>query len=152
MNPPKSTKELMESGTFRGDRHEGRLGDKVKLLQIIPKPPSYFDKRHKDKWSDVCKKVFELGVLTENDLDSLETYVKYWFISKDAWEDIKANGYNMPTEKGGVQRNPSIITMNEATKITQQIADKFAGNPRSRMVIKTGKQDAEKEDPLDNLN
>lgn len=152
MNPPKSKKELQESGTFRSDRHEGRLEDKVKLLEIIPKPPASFDKRHRDKWADVCKNVFDLGVLTENDLDSIEVYVKYWFIAKDAWDDIKASGYNIPTEKGGLQRNPSIITMNEATKITQQIADKFAGNPRSRMVIKTSKQESKEEDPLDNLN
>jgi P27 family predicted phage terminase small subunit len=151
MNPPKSTDKLKQDGTFRADRHGGRIEEKVRLLEMIPEAPSGFDKRHRNKWSEVCQKVYDLGVLCENDLDSLETYVKYWFIGKDAYAEIQKNGLTIITEKS-VSRNPAILTMNEATKICQQISDKFAGNPRSRMVIKTGKQDAGKEDPLDNLN
>lgn len=161
MNAPKSTEELRNQGTYRPDRHAGRLEEAVKILETIPDAPKGFDKKHRDKWAEVCQKVYDLGVLTENDLDSLETYVKYWFISKEAYAEIKKNGLTIEVSKEGkdgkkivlsIIRNPAILTMNEATKICQQISDKFAGNPRSRMVIKTGKQDAKKEDPLDNLN
>ena len=148
MRQPKSVTELRQSGTYRKDRHEGRLEEAVLLLDEVPPPPKHFDKKHREKWSELCVKVYELGVLSESDLDSIEAYVQWWFIGRDAWEDIQKNGYTITNDKGSIQRNPSIITMNEATKICQNIADKFAGSPRARMVIKTGKQDASKIDPL----
>ena len=152
MNYAKSSEELQKDGTFRADRHENRLEDKVKILETIPDPPAHFDLKHRKKWAEVCRKVFDLGVLTENDLDSLETYVTYWFIQKDAADDVKKRGQNLVNEKGNEYRNPSLLTMSDATKILQQIAHKFAGNPQARMTIKTMKQDTKKADPLDALN
>ena len=148
----KSSKDHLAKGNFRPSRHADRAEDKVKILKEVPKAPAYFDLKHRKKWQEVCEKIYDLDVLTDNDLDSLETYVKYWFIGKAAWDDIQANGITVVNEKGAVSRNPSILTMNEATQITERIADKFAGNPRSRMVIKTGKQEIKADDPLEFLN
>ena len=161
MKDQKSIKEHKEKGNYRPSRHANRAEEKVKTLKEIPEPPSYFDSKHRKKWAEVCGRVYDIDSLTDNDLDSLETYVKYWFIGKAAWEDIQKNGMTIEICKeskdgvvyvASVTRNPSILTMNEAATITERISDKFGGNPRSRMVIKTTPQDAKKVDPLDFLN
>lgn len=144
----KPAKEHEAKGNFRPGRHANRAEERVKVLKEIPNAPSYFDAKHRKKWAEVCQRIYDIDSLTENDLDSLETYVKFWFIGKAAWDDIQANGLTMINDKGAVSRNPSILTMNEAHQITERIADKFGGNPRSRMVIKTTKQDVKAEDPL----
>lgn len=148
----KSVSDHIKNGTHKPNRHANRAEEKVKTLKEVPKAPGYFDAKHRKKWAEVCERVYDIDSLTENDLDSLEVYVKYWFIGKDAWDDIQAKGLTFINEKGAIVRNPSILTMNEAATITERISDKFGGNPRSRMVIKTAPQDAKKVDPLDFLN
>lgn len=137
-----ATKEHKDKGNFRPSRHKERVENKVKVLESIPEPPEYFDKRHKDKWTTVCKRVSGMGILAEADLDLLEVYVLHWFIHQDAAKDIIKTGSKDDEGK----KNPSVLIANDSARIINQIGDKFGMSSRARMGIKT--QETKPEDPF----
>lgn len=142
----KSTAEHKAKGNFRPSRHANRAEHAAKVVETIPKPPDNFDKRHKDKWSEVCGRVFDLGALTESDLDALALYVKQWFVASDAWDDIQSGGITLTSDKGHVYANPAVKIYNEASEKVLKIGDKFGFTPKSRMGLKV--EPKAPEDPM----
>lgn len=139
MNPAKPTKDLKTQGTYRKDRHANRVEGVLKPVGSIPDAPKYFDKKHQEKWAEVCKNLFELTLLKSVDFDLIEKYVQNWFISQEAWQQIAKEGLTIETARGAV-KNPAINVMNEAQKVVIQIGSLFAFNPQARMRIKTEEQ------------
>lgn len=142
----KSIKDHKSKGNYRPSRHANRAEGVVKIVETIPKPPDKFDKRHRDKWVDVCTKVYEIGALTESDIDALKLYVEQWFIAVDSWAEISAGGITLINDKGTIYANPAIKVYNEASEKVLRIGDKFGFTPKSRMSIKV--EPKTPEDPL----
>lgn len=130
----RSTKSLAEkriSGTARKDRHADVLEAHVKPVSDIPPPPVGFDKRHADKWNEVCRLIKEAGVLAEMDVDAVAMYVQNWFMAHDAWVEISLNGFVLDGKK-----NPACTVYNEAQKTVRQLGESFGFTPRSRQSLK----------------
>ena len=143
----KSVSEHKKDGTYRADRHGSRVENVVDKMEYKPKPPDNFDKRHCEKWDEVCARVSDANLLTSHDLDFLEIYVKNWFISKDAWAAVVKHGQIIKGERGPV-KNPAISIMNEADKIITNIGNLFAGSPRSRQSLSVTPKEEKKADPF----
>lgn len=143
----KSVAEHKEKGNYRPSRHENRAENQVKLVSHIPEPPSKYDKKHRQKWDEVCKNLYELGALSTADLDAVAKYVEAWFLSESAWDEIQAGGITVTTDKGARMKNPAINAYNEAAAILIRLGDKFGFSPKSRMGLKT--EPRKPEDPLE---
>ncbi len=139
-------KDHEEKGNYRPSRHDNRSETVVKVVETVPKPPAYMDKRHKDEWTKVCTEVFELGILANPDLYLVEVFVRNWFLFQDAAADVAKRGAVLELKKGPT-KNPSVNVMNDAGKVINQIAALFGFSPRARMGIKT-----EKKKPVDPLD
>ena len=137
MRQAKSKDEHKAVGNFRPSRHENRIQEVSKVVESIPKAPKHFDKRHAEKWVEVCKNLFDLTILKTVDLDLVEKYVVNWFVSHDAWLQIQKEGF---TQDG--KRHPAINVMNDAQKVVITVGSLFGFNPRSRMGIKTEEKKA----------
>lgn len=124
-------------GNIRPSRHENRIQEVSKVVEAIPKAPKHFDKRHSDKWQEVCKNLFDLAILKTADLDTIEKYVVNWFVSHDAWLEVQRDGI---TQDG--KKHPAINVMNDAQKVVISIGSLFGFNPRARMGIKTEEKKA----------
>ena len=134
----KSENDLKKSGTWRQDRHSGRMESTIKPLETLPEPPGHFDKRHAAKWSEVCGNV---AALTSQDLDALDMYVTNFFFWLDASAEVAKAGITFVDENGKIILNPAFRVMQEAGKVILQVGDKFGFSPRARMGIKTPKGD-----------
>jgi P27 family predicted phage terminase small subunit len=137
----KSKKHHEAMGNTRPSRHGNRLDGISKVVESIPKAPQHFDKRHSDKWQEVCKNLFDLTILKISYLDVIEKYVVNWFISHDAWVEIQRDGVTLDGKK-----HPAINVMNDAQKVVISISSLFGFNPRANMGIKTDPQ--KPEDPF----
>ena len=136
-------------GNFRPSRHDGRVDAKVKLVKAPPEPPEHYDERHRNMWKVCCEEVYNLGVLAQPDVHLIEMFVSNWFLWQDAIKCVNEEGYMITVGAGEFQKeipNPAIRIMNDASRIVNQVADKFGFSPRSRMGIKT--QDLPPEDKL----
>ena len=142
----KPTEELEKSGTKRKDRHDNRAETVVKVVETVPKPPAYMDKRHREEWVKVCTEVFELGILANPDLYLIEVFVRNWFLFQDSAADVAKRGAVLELKRGPT-RNPSVSVMNDSGKVIAQLAALFGFSPRARMGIKT-----EKKKPVDPLD
>lgn len=142
----KSTDDLKKSGTFRKDRHENRIETVVIPMETVPDPPEYFDKRHREKWSNTCKKMFDLSILADQDKDLIEVYVCHWFLWLDSSAEVRKKGVTF-SDEGRIIKNPAVAIMNESAKVVNQMGALFGFSPRARMGIKT-----EKKKPVDPLD
>jgi P27 family predicted phage terminase small subunit len=133
----KPISEHKAKGNYRPSRHENRIQEISKVVESIPKAPKHFDKRHSDKWQEVCKNLYDFTILKTADLDTIEKYVVNWFISHDAWMEIQRDGI---TQDG--RKHPAINVMNDAQKVVISIGSLFGFNPRARMGIKTEEKKA----------
>ena len=112
----KPLKDHEAKGNYRPVRHENRIQEISKVVESIPKAPKYFDKRHADKWAEVCKNLYDLTILKTVDLDLVEKYVVNWFVSHDAWMEIQKEGIT----QDGRPANPALwnedLYFNESQK------------------------------------
>lgn len=138
----KTESERKASGFTRPSRHSNRIQEVSKVVESIPKAPRHFDKRHADKWAEVCKNLYDLTILKTVDLDLVEKYVVNWFVSHDAWMEIQREGI---TQDG--RKHPAINVMNDAQKVVISVGSLFGFNPRARMGIKT--EEKKKVDPFE---
>lgn len=124
MNAPKSIKELKKQGTYRKDRHAGRLESAVNLLETAPEPPKNFDKMHADMWNTVCNDLIKLGLLASPDVLIIEIYVSTWFLWRKAVIDFKAT-------------NSKVVfrLMNDTAKQLNQMSDKLGFSPKARQHL-----------------
>ena len=141
----KPSSVLKREGTYRKDRHLNRVESVAKLLPTIPEPPGHFDQTHREKWGEVCQKVFNLGILTEQDTDVLELYVCNWVMWEAACAEVKKRGITF-TDGDRIIKNPAFSIMQESGKVIQQLSGLFGFSPRARMGIKTDPQ--EEKDPF----
>lgn len=141
----KSASQLKKEGTYRKDRHSYRIEGGATVLNSIPDPPAHFDKRHREKWHDVCWKVYNLGILTEQDIDLIEQYVCNWLMWKDAAAEVAKTGITF-SDGDRIIKNPAFSVMQETGKVVSQIGALFGFSPRARMGIKT--EPPEEKDPF----
>ena len=124
MNAPKSIKELKKQGTYRKDRHSGRLESIVNLLETVPNPPKNFDKMHRDMWYSVCNDLIKLGLLAAPDVFLIEIYVSTWFFWRKAATDFQATKSKVASR-----------VMNDTAKQLNQMSDKFGMSPKARQHL-----------------
>ena len=141
----KPSSQLKKDGTYRKDRHAARVEGVAKILEVIPKAPAHFDQKHREKWAQVCKKVYELGILAEQDTDAIEQYVCNWLMWEAAAAEVLKRGITF-TDGDRIIKNPAFNVMQEAGKVVNQIGALFGFSPRARMGIKT--QETKPEDPF----
>ena len=135
----KSTADHKKAGTFRKHRHEGRAETITKPLETLPEAPEYFDKRQREKWLSTCKKIQDMNILTDPDVDLIEVYVVYWFLWLDSAGEVRKKGVTF-SDEGRIIKNPAVAIMNDAAKVISQLAALFGFSPRARMGIKAEKK------------
>lgn len=140
----KPISEKKQSGTYRPSRDAGRMSD-IDKKKNYPTCPSYFDNRHREKWNEVISLTKASGVCDEIDADSLALYVQSYWAMIDAYLDFNENGLTLwvDTGKGGKKpmTNPAYSQWLSASKVVQQVGDKFGFSPRARMGIKVSPVD-----------
>lgn len=132
----KSAEDHKKAGTYKPSRHANRIQEMENPLEVVPNPPADFDKRHSDKWLEVCKNLQKLRILFDQDLDVVEIYVRNWFIWIDASKEVSSTGITFVDENGKVSKNPAFGVMQEAGKVVTQIGALIGYSPRARMGIK----------------
>ena len=134
--PAKATERHKADGTYQPVRHAKRLD--AKPADGIPEAPPDFDSRHREKWFELCGHLKDLGVLANQDLDSIRAYCIFWWRFQDANKDLDMYGTVIETEKGR-RVNPSWRVVIETQKEISRLWSVFGLTPADRARIKIEK-------------
>lgn len=143
--PPKSNKELKESGTYRPDRHADRLT--APPLDGVPPPPAHFDSEHVAKWNEVCGWLIKFEIMALQDFDSIKLYVETELVQRKAWKSVHEKGQIIET-KHGPKLNPAWRVYTDCDKILKPLREKFGFSPRDRQSLHLKKEEKKKVDPI----
>ena len=126
------------------------------LFDTVPAPPDTLSKRAKECWIQNAPVLFEMGVLTMADLDTLFDYCVMFDAKMTALEAMKADGDAGVMDPGTERRAPGMAApfkvYMEASAKMQAIAREFGmtASARARMGIQLDKnnQDADEMEML----
>ena len=125
---------------------EGNPG-KRKLNMKEPEPgkgmpdcPEWLLPEAKTVWNRLCRKLSEMGVLTEIDMVAFAEYCQSYARWKEAHEHIDREGSTFETEKGYQQQTPWVGIANTNQKLMLSAASEFGLTPsaRSRIMAASG--------------
>jgi len=108
-----------------------------------PECPAWLEDEAKEEWNRLSKNLFELGLLTEFDIQAFASYCEAYARWREAEEFITQHGSIVKTKNGMWQQVPQVSIAHQNQKIMLQAAAEFGLTPSSRSRIiadqKTGK-------------
>jgi len=143
--PTKATSELTQTGTYRKDRHGGRMENNADPLEEVEAAPAHFTADQKALYYNVAELTLNNGLLTRMDYFTLCRYVECTFGAQDCQREINEKGYVLDNDK----KNPACEMLMKYYTILEHIEDRFGFNPKARQSIKSTPKAKEK--PGDNL-
>lgn len=145
--PAKKTEELKKQGTFRDDRHKGRLQDELPAATEIPPAPSGMSKRQKELWKEATENMLSLGILNTVDTVFLTRYCELSEQYEKAWADVENRGISIMN--GKIERaNPNFTAAKDMLAVLFRMYDKMGFHPQSRQSIKIQTKPKTKRDPI----
>jgi P27 family predicted phage terminase small subunit len=138
--PSKSEAEHKATGTFRPDRHGSRL--KASESEIL-KPPAHFNKVQIAKWNEVVNHLRQFDILSDQDADSIATYVESVLIQRDAFLLMQREGF-----LDGEKTHPAFRVYRDMEAVIKPLREQFGFTPRARQSIHVKKKEVKKEDPI----
>lgn len=144
----KPTAMLKSSGTYREDRHGGKMNTNVS----IPHPPTQIEGISKETYDFIASRLNDLGVISELDGFALQ-------MISDAWEDyisarsvIRQNGptYSTETSNGDImfRPRPELAMMTNAWDRLKKMLSEFGLTAASRAKINVEEKMEDIEDLL----
>jgi len=83
----------------------------------LPTPPEYLGSYGRAKWSEVGKRLVQMGELSETNIDILRIYCEAWEDFRLAIDEITAHGSSTcVSEKGGHYAHPAVSRKSAAVK------------------------------------
>lgn len=116
-------------------RSEGRDsgGRKVEpppaFVRSTPRPPTWLPREAKAEWRRVVPGLAKLGLLKAEDRAALTVYCVTWARYVRAVREVERDGFTVPTETGGVKRNPALAVVDAATVQLRAFATEFGLTP-----------------------
>ncbi len=101
-----------------------------------PKMPSYLDDAGRAKWRELCKKLLELGVLTEIDGDALGRYCAVWAEWISVARDYERFGRYQACESGYVQEHPAYTSWKKLAMDLEKLGAVLGLSPSSRTRVR----------------
>ncbi|MCG8670196.1 MAG: phage terminase small subunit P27 family [Pseudomonadales bacterium] len=112
--------------------------NEVQPKKILPKPPRHLSKDARKAWRILAPQLFDLGLLTELDVDLLGIYCETYIMWRDAKNDIVENGYWLTGQKGDRIKNPSISIARSAFEQMHKMKNDFGFSPAARVGLSIG--------------
>ena len=128
----KSTEEHRLNGTFRPQRHADRAENFAETVEEIP-IPNDLDKVLHPKFLEVAKQVGSLGILTDQDSDSLVLYVQTLHLKELAYKELQSGLFT------GEGVNPAFRAYLQCDAVLKPLRDALGLNPKARQSLKTKK-------------
>lgn len=100
-----------------------------------PKCPDWLEDEAKAEWKRLAKNLFELGVLTEFDIQAFASYCQAYARWREAEEFITQHGSIVKTKNGMWQQVPQVSIAHQNQRIMLQAAAEFGLTPSSRARI-----------------
>ncbi len=141
----KATSELTQTGTYRKDRHGGRMENNADPLEEVEAAPEHYDSPRKDLYYKVAELTLNNSLLTKMDFFVICRYVDCTFGAAHCQTEINDKGFVLDNDK----KNPAVDMLMKYYSELRQIEDRFGFNPRARQSIKVTPKAKEK--PGDNL-
>ena len=138
--PPKPESAHKAEGTYRADRH----GSRLKAIESTDlKPPAHFNKAQIAKWNEVVNHLRQFDILSDQDADSIATYVESVLIQRDAFLLMQREGF-----LDGEKTHPAFRVYRDMEAVIKPLREQFGFTPRARQSIHVKKKEAKKEDPI----
>lgn len=137
----KSTEEHRLNGSFRPQRHADRAENFAETVDELPIPKS-LDKSLHPKFLEVARLVADLGILTPQDSDALQSYVQALHLKELAYKELQSGLFT------GEGVNPAFRAWIQADSVLKPLRDVLGLNPKSRQGLRTRKAVKKTIDPF----
>ena len=101
----------------------------------LPKCPDWLEEEARNEWHRLAKNLFELGLLTDLDVQAFASYCQAYARWREAEEFITQHGSLIKTKSGYWQQVPQVSIAHQNQKIMMQAAAEFGLTPSSRSRI-----------------
>lgn len=149
--PAKPDKLHVRHGTRSNvAKAEGHVTPEPEQIVQLPKPPvTLTSEIAQSKWFEVGNTLIKLGVLTETDIDALESYCISYDMVAMAKREIDKNGSTaIVGTQGGLVKIPAANVLKESQSELRQMGSLLGLNPSARTRINVGKKEDSKPDGL----
>lgn len=131
---PTAVKELTGNP---GKRALNEAEPKPPAPRVLPPPPEHLGALAREKWDELAALLYNLGVLTEIDIDALARYCVIYQRWREAEENIvKKGGMILQTAAGNSIQNPFLSIANRCIEQLDKLAAEFGLTPSSRTRVK----------------
>lgn len=124
--------------------------DEPTPVVCLPDPPEDASAKVKKYWPRIARQLYDCGVLTEIDINSLSAYCEMYLRWTEANKQIEKHGLIIKSPNGFPMQSPYLPISNKALDSMQKIAVEFGMTPSSRTKISVDKKLAE-QSPYDDL-
>lgn len=101
----------------------------------LPKCPEWLEDEAQAEWNRLAKNLFELGLLTDLDVQPFASYCQAYARWREAEEFITQHGSIVKTKSGYWQQVPQVSIAHQNQKIMMQAAAEFGLTPSARSRI-----------------
>lgn len=116
---------------------------------VIPDCPDWLEDEAKEEWDRICKNLYELGLLTDLDVQAFASYCQAYARWREAEEFITQHGSIVKTKTGYWQQVPQVSIAHQNQKIMMQAAAEFGLTPSARARIVAGKEGTKEADEME---
>lgn len=81
-----------------------------------PPMPSHMEGVASETWDSVCEHLDQMGILAQSDVVILTLYCDTWALYLQAGQQVREEGINCISEKGGKYMNPSLSARSALAK------------------------------------
>ena len=117
----------------------------------IPICPSWLLPEAKNEWRRLCKKLYQMGILTVNDRTAFAGYCQSFARWKEAEEHLEREGSTYISEKGMKRPSPWVNISNTEQKLMIQFATEFGLTPSARSRLIAGSDVHDLTDDMEKL-
>jgi len=126
---PAAVKELA------GNPGKRAIKPEVKPESIRPRVPTHLSKDARRCWDYLAPKLFDLGLLTRLDRETLAAYCESYALWVEAKEKVNTSGLVLKTMNGNLIQNPYLSIANKARDSMVKIGAEFGLSPSSRVGL-----------------
>jgi len=131
----KSKQEHFRNGTFRADRHEGKIDPTP--ADSIPEPPPHLTKSEAKIFSEIAALMFENDSLSSLDVYALENYSVQLNLFRKAKSELEKSGQYITShvnKNGSANLVPSpwLVVLKNTSDILLKLSAKLAMTPVDR--------------------
>ena len=116
-------------------KRELNMYEPIPKKGAMPKCPDWLEDEAKEEWKRLAKNLYELGLLTDLDVQAFASYCQAYARWREAEEFISQHGAIVKTKSGYWQQVPQVAIAHQNQKMMMQAAAEFGLTPSSRSRI-----------------